>query len=45
MWLREKKKAQILISFHSANKIDNRGGKKGKKIKKNLHTKSKYKNN
>ena len=44
----KKKKRKSLIRFHSANKIDNYnrgGGKKGKKIQKNLQNKSKHKNN
>ena len=46
MWLRKKKKLKSLIRFHSANKINyNRGGIKRKKIQKNLHNKSKHKNN
>ena len=42
MWLREKKNLKSLITFHSANKIDNysRGGRgegqKKEKIQKNL---------
>ena len=39
----KKKKLKCLIRFHSANKINNytEGGKKGKKIQKNLQNKSK----
>ena len=50
MWLtREKKKAQSLIRFHSANKIDSSnkgaGEEKKKNIQKILQNKSKNKNN
>jgi len=48
MWQKKKKKSlKSLIGFHSVNKIDNynKGGKKEKKIQKNLHNKSKHKNN
>ena len=51
MWLREKKNLKSLITFHSANKIDNysRGGggegQKKEKIQKNLQNKSKHMNN
>ena len=43
----KKKRLKSLIGFHSVNKIDNynKGGKKEKKIQKNLQNKSKHKNN
>ena len=48
MWLR-KKKLKSLISFHSANKIDNYNkggwGDQKRKIQKNPQSKSKLKNN
>ena len=44
---KKKEKLKSLIRFHSANKIDNynREGDKGKKIQKNLQSKSNHKNN
>ena len=44
---KKKKKLKSLIRFHCANKIDsyNRGGRKGKKIQRNLQNKSKHKDN
>ena len=43
----EKKEKAQMLRFHSANKIDsyNRGGRKGKKIQRNLQNKSIHKDN